>query len=75
MMNFIKEKKQCLFAGLYNGVHINLRKILCGISVASQESGCRSQEDDGAQPTGEGGDEVDGACQATEASQTRATVA
>lgn len=53
MINFIREKKQCLFARLCNGVHINLRKILCGISVASQESSCRSQ--DGARPTGEGG--------------------
>lgn len=47
MINFIKEKKQCLFARLCNGVHINLRKILCGISVASQDSGYRSQEEDG----------------------------
>lgn len=75
MINFIKEKKQYLFARLCNGVHINLRKILCGISAASQELSCRSQEEDGARPTGEGGDEVDGACQAKEASQTRATVA
>lgn len=47
MINFIKEKKQCLFAKLCNGVHINLRKILCGISIARQESSYRSQVEGG----------------------------
>lgn len=45
MINCIKKKKQCLLAELCNGLHINLREILCGITAASQEFGCRSQED------------------------------
>lgn len=47
MINCIKKKKQCLLAELCNGLHINLREILCGITAASQEFGCRSQEEDG----------------------------
>lgn len=53
MINFIKKKKQCLSAKLCNGggegggFRINLCKILCGISIASQESSSRSQEEDG----------------------------
>lgn len=47
VINCIKKKKQCLLAELCNGLHINLREILCGISAASQEFGCRSQEEDG----------------------------
>lgn len=47
VINCIKKKKQCLLAELCNGLHINLREILCGITAASQEFGCRSQEQDG----------------------------
>lgn len=47
MINCIKKKKQCLLAELCNGLYINLREILCGITVASQEFSCRSQEEDG----------------------------
>jgi hypothetical protein len=47
MINSIKEKKQYLLAKLCIRVHINLRKILCGISMASQELSYRSQEEDG----------------------------
>lgn len=47
MINCIKKKKQCLLAELCNGLHINLREILCGITAASQEFSCRSQEEDG----------------------------
>lgn len=47
VINCIKKKKQCLLAELCNGLHINLREILCGITAASQEFGCRSQEEDG----------------------------
>lgn len=36
MINCIKKKKQCLLAELCNGLHINLREILCGITAASQ---------------------------------------
>lgn len=47
MINCIKKKKQCFLAELCNGLHINLREILCGITAASQEFGCRSQEENG----------------------------
>lgn len=47
VINCIKKKKQCLLAELCNGLHINLREILCGITATSQEFGCRSQEEDG----------------------------
>jgi len=47
MINCIKKKQQCLLAELCNGLHINLREILCGITAASQEFGCRSQAEDG----------------------------
>lgn len=47
VINCVKKKKQCLLAELCNGLHINLREILCGITAASQEFGGRSQEEDG----------------------------
>lgn len=43
MINSRKETEQRLLVELCTGILVNLRKILCGLSVASQELSCRSQ--------------------------------
>ena len=47
MINSHKEMKQLLLVELCIGILMNLCKILCGLSVVSQELSCRSQAEGG----------------------------
>lgn len=64
MINSHKEMKQCLLVELCIGILTNLRKILCGLSVASQELSCSSQDEGGSSANRRRGRCRGGACQA-----------